>query len=160
MVFDIGHDAHIVDMPSTKLEIHPVYTMEKITAGNVDDLSGVYADDFGNTYYLRHYLDTNVVWYLGLSPLGRQCFGQVFNGTVDPQAFTMTGNLVALPFGPSDISVAPFQPLGFDTTTPLGDTGIVTFDIEQPLGPGVSGFVPYGTMLSVGRLRLQKLYDT
>jgi hypothetical protein len=155
LAFDIGHGDN--PGPHAKLEIHPVYSVEKISTSSEKDLSGVYGDDFGNTYFLRHYQDTRSVWYLGLSPLGSERFGQVFNGTVDPNAHTIVGTLVALPFGPRNIGVAPFQPFGFDPATPLGDTGSLTFDITQPIGPG--GIVRSGTTLSVGRLRLMKLYD-
>jgi hypothetical protein len=142
LVFDIGHPEHA-------LEIHPVYSVERLTPTASDDLSGTWADDFGNTYYLRHNLVDNTVWYAGLSPLGSEAFGQVFRGIFDPSNSTVTGNIVALSFG----FEASSPPLGF-SPTPLGDTGHVAFKF---------GSVPLRDTevraLSVGNFRLMKLYD-
>ena len=61
-----------------------MYSVDRIAATFSNDLSGAWADDIGNTYYLRHDLTDNTVWYAGLSPLGSEAFGQVFHGIFYP----------------------------------------------------------------------------
>jgi hypothetical protein len=142
LVFDIGH-------PERALEIHPVYSVEKILPTASDNLSGTWADDFGNTYHLRHNLADNTVWYSGLSPVGSQAFGQVFRGTFDPGSSTVTGLIAALSFG----FEASSPPLGF-SPTPLGDTGHVIFNLGS-----MSLLNTQVKTLSVGNFLLMKLYD-
>ena len=162
LVFDEGH-------PETpdKLEIHPVYSVDKLTATNSDDLSGAWADDVGNTYYLRHNPADNTVWYAGLSPLGTAAFGQVFHGVFHPSQSVigdlavpvdiggspvpqdaLTGDVVAVSFG---FGVSPpFAASG----TQIGLTGEVTFVFGSTEFMGRN--VP---TLSTGEFRLMKLYD-
>jgi hypothetical protein len=144
LVIDFGHSDG-----SRLLEIHPVYSVEKILPTASDDLSGTWADDFGNTYYLRHNLADNTVWYAGLSPVGSEVFGQVFRGTFGPGNSTLTGLIAALSFG----FEASSPPLGF-SPTPLGDTGHVIFNLgSMPL------LNTQVKTLSVGNFLLMKLYD-
>jgi hypothetical protein len=141
LVFDIGHERG--------LEIHPVYSVDVVTSTLENELSGTWADDHGDTYYLRHDLADNSVWYAGLSPLGGAIYGQVFRGTFEPATETLSGNIVAVSFG----YVTPATPLGF-SSTPLGETGHVAFRLGQ------TQFLNREVMtLIVGNFRLIKLHD-
>jgi hypothetical protein len=143
-----------------KLEIHPVYAVDKLTATFARDLSGAWADDVGNTYYLRHELADDTVWYAAVCPLGRGAFGQVFRGSFRPRRVTgepgapappqgaLTGDAVALDFGHGG---AP--PSGV-TGSRIGDTGTMTFGLGRTELAGRE--VP---MLAAGGFRLMKLYD-
>ena len=142
LVFDIGHKER-------GLEVHPVYSIDVVTSTPSDDLSGAWADDHGNTYYLRHDLADNSIWYAGLSPLGSEAFGQVFRGSLDTGTATVNGNIVAVSFGFE--SFVP--PLGF-SPTPLGDTGDVAFKLGSV--QFLNRTIP---TLIVGGFRLLKLYD-
>jgi hypothetical protein len=167
LAFDIGHGRE-------KLEIHPVYSLDKITATFSENLSGAWSDDVGNTYYLRHDLADNSVWYAGISPLGSGAFGQVFQGTFYPRQVVAgeageAGEAVVPPaIGPSPIQpqdavTGEFVALGFGyggappselTGSRIGDTGAVTFGLGRTKLAGRD--VP---MLSTGEFRLMKLYD-
>jgi hypothetical protein len=160
LVFDNGHGGGDPD----KLEIHPVYSVDKITATFSANLSGAWADDVGNTYYLRHDPAENSVWYAGLSPLGRGAYGQVFRGTVTPgQAAEPagTGGSAAPPRGPVTGEVVAIEfgfgaaPVSGATGSRIGDTGAVTFGLGRAKVAGRE--VP---MLAAGEFRLMKLYDT
>src|SRR5262249_14364689 len=129
-----------------RLEIHPVYAVEKITATFARDLSGAWADDVGNTYYLRHDLTDDSIWYAAISPLGGGGFGQVFRGSLIPGH--VVGEVVALDFG---YGSAP--PSGV-TGSRIGDTDAVEFGLGRTELAGRE--VP---MLATGRFRLMKLYD-
>jgi hypothetical protein len=129
-----------------KLEIHPVYSVEKITATFAVDLSGAWADDAGNTYYLRHDLSDDTVWYAAISPLGSGGFGQVFRGNLIPGH--VVGEVVALDFG---YGSAP--PSGV-TGSRIGDTDAVEFGLGRTELAGRE--VP---LLATGGFRLMKLYD-
>ena len=129
-----------------KLEIHPVYAVEKITATFAADLSGAWADDAGNTYYLRHDLADDSVWYAAVSPLGGGAFGQVFRGGLLPGH--VAGEVVALDFG---YGSAP--PSGV-TGSRIGDTDAVIFGLGRTELAGRA--VP---TLATGGFRLVKLYD-
>jgi hypothetical protein len=159
LVFDTGH----WDDDPDKLEIHPVYSVDKITATFSANLSGAWTDDVGNTYYLRHDPADNSVWYAGVSPLGRGAFGQVFRGTLHPgQAVppadadgtplpaqgTVTGDVAAIEFG---YGAAPSSGAAGSR---LADTGAVTFGLGCADLAGRQ--VP---MLTAGEFRLMKLYD-
>jgi len=127
-------------------EIHPVYAVEKITATFAADLSGAWADDAGNTYYLRHDLADDSIWYAAVSPLGGGAFGQVFRGSLIPGH--VVGEVVALDFG---YGSAP--PSGV-TGSRIGDTDAVAFGLGRAELAGRE--VP---MLATGAFRLMKLYD-
>jgi hypothetical protein len=129
-----------------KLEIHPVYAVEKITATFARDLSGAWADDAGNTYYLRHDLTDDSVWYAAVSPLGGSAFGQVFRGSFLPGH--LVGEVVALDFGYG--SAPPSEVTG----PRIGDTDAVTFGLGRTELAGRE--VP---LLATGGFRLMKLYD-
>jgi hypothetical protein len=160
LAFDKGH-------PPDKLEIHPVYSVDKIM-GTFSDLSGTWTDDVGNTYYLRHEPSGETVWYVGLSPPGNTAFAQVFRGTfhpvpvikdsavpegigsgpVTPPQNVLTGDVVAIDLGWG--TAPPFEVSG----TRLGDTGQVTFELGN--GDLLGGTIP---ALSAGSFRLMKLSD-
>ena len=142
LAFDIGHRAAYPG----KLEIHPVYAIEKITATFARDLSGAWADDAGNTYYLRHDPTDDTVWYAAVSPLGGGAFGQVFRGSFLPGH--VVGEVVALDFGYG--SAPPSEVTG----SRIGDTDAVTLGLGRTELAGRD--VP---MLATGTFRLMKLYD-
>jgi hypothetical protein len=75
LVLDVGHLTG-----DDKLEIHPVYAIDVMDATPQENLSGVWSDNFGNTYYVRHVADT--VWWFGKGPVRDNSFGQVFQGTL------------------------------------------------------------------------------
>jgi hypothetical protein len=160
LVFDTSHGSG----NQGKLRIHPVYAIEKITASFARDLSGAWADDAGNTYYLSHDLTDETVWYAAISPLGREAFGQVFRGTFHPRQVAgepagaggspvapqsaVTGDVVALDFGygstpPPDL-----------TGSRIGATGALTLGLGRTALAGRE--IP---MLSAGEFRLMKLHD-
>jgi hypothetical protein len=159
LVFDNRHGNDDPD----KLEIHPVYSVDKITATFSANLSGAWTDDVGNTYYLRHDPADNSVWHAGMSPLGRGAYGQVFRGSfhpgqaaapagtggppIPPQG-TVTGDVIAIEFGYGA------APVSGATGSRIGDTGAVTFELGRAKLAGRE--VP---MLAAGALRLMKLYD-
>lgn len=160
LVYDTGHGG--------KLEIHPVYAVDKITATFSADLSGGWADDAGNTYYLRHDLTDNSVWYAAISPLGYSRYGQVFQGTFYPRQVVAAEaaapeNIGPGPIPPQDAVTGEFAAIGFGSGAPpptaltgsrIGDTGAVTFGLGTTRLAGRD--VP---MLSTGWFRLMKLYD-
>jgi hypothetical protein len=74
---DTGPEGHGDKNPAP--EIHPVYSVDIITATGRENLSGVWADDFGGTYYLAQTGLT--VWGFGKSPLRDDEFGLVFKAT-------------------------------------------------------------------------------
>jgi hypothetical protein len=183
LIFDHGHGEDPGDNPQ-KLEIHPVYSVDKITS-TFSGLSGAWADDVGNTYYLRHDPTDNTVWYLGLSPLNSTAFAQVFRGTfypaptskysaipeAVPEDSTVPARNPAFPVTPQNVLTgdAVAIDLGWGTAPPfeasrtrLGDTGPVTFEfgVAADLGPA-SGDLTGGNIpeLSMGDFRLIKLYD-
>jgi hypothetical protein len=171
LVFDDGHAPNIGHGP---MEIHPVYSVDKITATFSSNLSGAWADDVGNTYYLRHDPADNAVWFAGLSPHGSVAFGQVFRGTFYPRQVVVGEAAVPEGIGPSpilpqDAVAGEFAAigLGYGTAPPfetsgmrLGDTGAVTFGLGQTRLAGrdvpmlVTGDVRRGDYF-----RLMKLYD-
>jgi len=169
LAFDNGHG----DDDPDKLEIHPVYSVDKITATFSEDLSGAWTDDIGNTYYLHHDQTDNTVWYAGVSPLGWGASGQVFRGTFYPRQVigeaavpagiggppvllqnAVAGTVIAIEFGYG--AAPPFGTSG----SRLGDTGAVTFGLGRTRLAGRD--VP---TLSTGDVRLgdyfrlMKLYD-
>ena len=164
LVFDNRHG----DDDPDKLEIHPVYSVDKITATFSANLSGAWTDDVGNTYYLRHDQADNSVWYAGMSPLARGAYGQAFRGTfrsgkvagraaapagtsgspIPPQG-TVTGDVIAIEFGYGA------APVSGATGSRMGDTGAVTFRLGCTELAGRE--VP---VLASGGFRLMKLYDT
>ena len=158
LVFDNGHGGD-----PDKLQIHPVYSVDKITATFAPNLSGAWTDNVGNTYYLRHEPADNSVWYAGISPLGRGAYGQVFRGTFHsgkaavpagdggapiPAQGAVTGDLIAIEFGHGA------APSSGAAGSRLGHTGAVTFGLGSTDLAGRE--VP---VLTGGGLRLMKLYD-
>jgi hypothetical protein len=49
------------------MEIHPVYAIDLIDATSQENLSGVWGDNFGMTYYLHQVGDA--VWWFGMGPV-------------------------------------------------------------------------------------------
>jgi len=159
LVFDAGHGGGDPD----KLEIHPVYSVDKITATFSPNLSGAWTDNVGNTYYLRHEPADNSIWYAGISPLGRGAYGQVFRGTLHPGQAALPAGAGGSPAPPQgavtgDVTAIEFgygaAPVSGATGSRMGDTGAVTFGLGRTELAGRE--VP---MLAAGGVRLMKLYD-
>lgn len=174
LVFDQGHRNLSGDFDNPyKLEIHPVYSVDKIMAmsSGSSGLSGAWTDDVGNTYYLRHDPADDTVWYAGLSPLGSAAFAQVFRGTFYPPPVIKDSAIPAIPKGIGTSPVTPPQnvligdvvaiDLGWGTAPPfevsgtrLGDTGAATFVLGSTQIAAANVLT-----LSIGSFRLMKLYD-
>jgi len=95
LVLDVGH---LTD--DDKQEIHPVYAIDVMDATPLDNLSGVWGDNLGNTYYVRHL--GNTVWWFGMGPARAKSFGQVFQGTLTNGI--IDGAWQDVPFGNGDAS--------------------------------------------------------
>lgn len=107
LILDCGHFAfgdtegdpcHEDDSGDHNQEIHPVYAIDIIDTTPSDDLSGTWADDLGRTYYVRQ-LDDNTLWWLGMSPFRDHTFARVFQGTINRQDQTITGQWADVPLG-------------------------------------------------------------
>jgi hypothetical protein len=91
LVIDKGH-------PQRQLEIHPVYAMDIIEVGGWDDITGVWGDTDGLSYYLH--LVGHHVWVFITAPFHRDDVLAVFQGL-------RNGNMIAgqwstLPWTPDD----------------------------------------------------------
>ena len=99
LVLDCGHGitrpCDESDRTTHNQEIHPVYAIDIINPTPSDDLSGVWADDDGRTYYVRQFGVT--LWWLGMGPFRDHTFGRVFLGTVQNQ--TINGQWADVPLG-------------------------------------------------------------
>ena len=99
LVLDCGHGitrpCDESDRTTHNQEIHPVYAIDIINPTPSDDLSGVWADDDGRTYYVRQFGVT--LWWLGMGPFRDHTYGRVFLGTVQNQ--TITGQWADVPLG-------------------------------------------------------------
>jgi hypothetical protein len=144
MVIDHGHFSG-----PDGLEIHPVYSVDRITSALSNNLSGAWSDDDGNTYYFGHDQVDNSVWYAGLSPVGSEVFGQVFHGAFDPTTSTVAGEMAALSFGFEKSS----PPMGFSRTD-LGGTGRIEFRLSV-----LALLNRQVHELRAGNFNLAKLYD-
>ena len=72
LCIDLGHG-------NDPAEIHPVYAIDVVRGTPQDDLSGVWADDNGGTYYVRQ-IGGDVWWYCA-DPTRIRSFTGVFHGT-------------------------------------------------------------------------------
>ncbi|MBV8531587.1 MAG: hypothetical protein JO104_09740 [Candidatus Eremiobacteraeota bacterium] len=59
-------------------EIHPVYAIDIIIATSQENLTGVWGDNFGMTYYVSQLGDN--IWWFGMGPFRNGNFAQVFAG--------------------------------------------------------------------------------
>jgi hypothetical protein len=113
MVIDQNHDH--------PLEIHPVYAFDFITASNRQDISGVWGDQNGNTYYIHTVFGT--VWMLITRPFRDHFFAAVFRGLLsgNPTALvsgkTATGDWITVPYGTMDGSGDMSLVVGADALT-------------------------------------------
>jgi hypothetical protein len=101
LVLDCGHgstDPCDEDDPSVdNVEIHPVIAIDIITSTKQDNLTGVWADQDGLTYYIRHV--KSEIWWLAMSPaLDYRC-ASAFYGTISEDGKQIQGILVNLPLG-------------------------------------------------------------
>jgi hypothetical protein len=105
LVLDCGHfditdpfdPCHEDDPGEANQEIHPVYAIDVVDA-TAQDLTGVWGDNQGKTYYVHH-VGTDL-WWFGMGPLHDDTFAQVFRGS-------LTGNRIDgfwqdVPFGSYD----------------------------------------------------------
>jgi hypothetical protein len=112
LVLDCGHFAvtdpfdscREDDADEPNHEIHPVYAIDVIDATARDNLTGVWADNRGLTYYVRHV--GNLVWWFGMGPARDMTFAQVFRGTLGNGV--IDGSWQDVPFGTGD-SAAPLR---------------------------------------------------
>ena len=86
---DTGHSRN------EPVEIHPVYAIDVIAPTPQDDLSGVWADDAGTTYYLRQMDST--VWWLALDHSRQRYVSAVLRGI--NQGGRLVGGCQSVPLG-------------------------------------------------------------
>jgi hypothetical protein len=105
LVLDCGHfrwtdpfDSCGEDDDYQNQEIHPIYAIDVIDATNQDNLSAVWGDNFGKTYYVRQVGD--VVWWFGMGPFRDGGFAQVFEGVAT--GGTIEGSWQDVPLGTGD----------------------------------------------------------
>jgi hypothetical protein len=97
--FDIGDPfdpCHEDDPDSHNQEIHPVCAIDVVDAKPSDDLSGVWGDNLGMSYYV-HQVGT-IVWWFGTGPMRDHSFAQVFQGTLT--GGIIDGSWQDVPYGP------------------------------------------------------------
>ena len=85
-------------------EIHPIYAIDVIDATSRDNLTGVWGDNLGMTYYVNQVGGT--VWWFGMGPFRNGSFAQVFQGVATNG--TIAGSWQDVPFGAGD-SGEPLQ---------------------------------------------------
>jgi hypothetical protein len=83
LVLDCGHGltfdrCQAANASFANQEIHPVYAIDVIDATSQENLTGVWGDNFGMTYYLNQVGDT--VWWFGMGPFRNGSLAQVFQG--------------------------------------------------------------------------------
>jgi hypothetical protein len=106
LVLDCGHlewsdpfdSCREDDFDVANQEIHPVYAIDVVDATPRVNLSGVWGDNLGMTYYVRHIADS--IWWFGMGPVRETAFGQVFRGTLKDR--TIDGVWRDVPFGTGD----------------------------------------------------------
>ncbi|HYL27028.1 MAG TPA: hypothetical protein VEW74_04280, partial [Candidatus Nitrosotalea sp.] len=94
-------------------EMHPIYAIDIINATPQENLSGVWGDNYGMTYYVSQVGDT--VWWFGMGPFRNGNFAQVFAGVTTDG--TIDGSWQDVPFAPG-VSGEPLQ-LSIDTARML-----------------------------------------
>jgi hypothetical protein len=113
MVIDKNHDH--------PLEIHPVYAFDFINASNRQDISGVWGDRNGNTYYIHNVFGT--IWMLITRPFRDHTFAAVFRGLLSGNPATRVsgktakGDWITVPSGIQDSSGSMSLAVGADALT-------------------------------------------
>ena len=126
MILDVDHNP-------APLELHPVYAIDFINASSRDDISGVWGDRNGNTFYIHNVFGT--IWMLITRPFRDRTFAVVFRGNLVGN--TATGDWVAIPYGMA-------TSFGNDMTLVTGPTALQL---------AIGGHNPWATE------DLRKLYD-
>jgi hypothetical protein len=140
MVLDCGHFLWWAPFDSCQAtnasfgnqEIYPVYAIDFIDATSQDNLTGVWGDNYGMTYYLNQVGDT--VWWFGMGPFRNDSFAQVFQGVATDGAIE-----------------------GSWQDVPLG-TGVSGEPLQLAIDPGRMLLTPISSASLSGR-RWMKLYD-
>ncbi|MGB8907752.1 MAG: hypothetical protein WCC84_03280 [Candidatus Cybelea sp.] len=99
-------------------EIHPIYAIDIINATSQENLTGVWGDNYGMTYYVSQVGDT--VWWFGMGPFRNGNFAQVFagattDGTIDgswqdvPLALGVSGEPLQLSIDPERMLLTPIS---------------------------------------------------
>ncbi len=123
LALDCGHgfmtDRCQASNPSyNNQEIHPVYAIDLIDATSQENLTGVWGDNFGMTYYLAQVGD--IVWWFGMGPFRNNALAQVFqgvaaNGTIAgswqdvPLATASSGEALTLAIDPGRMMLTPIS---------------------------------------------------
>ena len=95
LTIDHGHEDEN-DPNGDNVEIHPAYAIDALEPTPSNDLTGVWDDGNGHTYYLHQVGDQ--VFGLGMGPFRDRSFGRVFHGTVYQQQ-TISGEWDDVPLG-------------------------------------------------------------
>ena len=104
LVLDCGHTDSIgtlfdrcqaTNASFANQEIHPVYAIDVIDATSQENLTGVWGDNYGMTYYLNQVGDT--VWWFGMGPFRNGSLAQVFQGVATNG--TIEGSWQDVPLG-------------------------------------------------------------
>jgi hypothetical protein len=90
-------------------EIHPVYAIDFLNATSQENLTGVWGDNYGMSYYVSQVGDT--VWWFGTGPFRNGSFAQVFVGVTTDG--TIDGSWQDVPLA-TGVSGEPLQ-LSIDT---------------------------------------------
>ena len=137
LVLDCGHGFTLdrckaSDASYANQEIHPVYAIDVIDATSQENLTGVWGDNFGMTYYLNQVGDT--VWWFGMGPFRNGSLAQVFQGVATNG--TIEGSWQDVPLS----------------------TGVSGEPLRLAIDPGRTLLTPVSSG-SLGGRRWMKLYD-
>ena len=122
LVLDCGHTDNVGTLfdrcqasnaTFSNQEIHPVYGIDIINATSRENLSGVWGDNYGMTYYVSQVGET--VWWFGTGPFRNGNFAQVFAGVTTDG--TIEGSWQDVPLA-AGVSGEPLR-LSIDSTRML-----------------------------------------
>src|SRR5260370_1056495 len=77
LVWDTGHG----EDRGEKLELHPLYALDIVTATGIDDLTGAWAMNDGGTCYIRQL--GSKIWFFAMPPFCNPSYATVFQGTLN-----------------------------------------------------------------------------
>ena len=151
LVLDCGHGVTFdrckaSDAGYANQEIHPVYAIDVIDATSQENLTGVWGDNCGMTYYLNQVSDT--VWWFGMGPFRHGSLAQVFQGVVTngtiagawqdvPLATGTSGEPLQLAIDPGRMLLTPISSASLSGRRwmKLYDAGVPSVEGRHPAKP-------------------------